>query len=101
MFTSTCQHSCPPPCGIAIHRPSQKSPISNFYLAGDYTKQKYLASMEGAIYSGKLAAEKITDDLAVKAALTSSQGASLQPAMVAASVAAAASLISSVDPTVL
>ena len=28
-------------------RPLQKSPIKGFYLAGDYTKQKYLASMKG------------------------------------------------------
>ena len=49
---------------VARHsrRPTQKTPISNFYLAGDYTKQKYLASMEGAIFSGKLAAEQIVQD---------------------------------------
>jgi len=38
-------------------RPTQRSPFSNFYLAGDYTKQKYLASMEGAVFSGKLCTE--------------------------------------------
>lgn len=38
-------------------RPTQRSPMSNFYLAGDYTKQKYLASMEGAVFSGKLCTE--------------------------------------------
>lgn len=40
-------------------RPLQKSPIKGFYLAGDYTKQKYLASMEGAVLSGKLCAQAI------------------------------------------
>lgn len=40
-------------------RPLQKSPIPRLYLAGDFTKQKYLASMEGAILSGKLAAQAI------------------------------------------
>lgn len=45
-------------------RPLQRSPYERFYLAGDYTKQKYLASMEGAILSGKLAAEAICEDLA-------------------------------------
>lgn len=40
-------------------RPLQRSPIEGFYLAGDYTKQKYLASMEGAILSGKLCAQAI------------------------------------------
>lgn len=40
-------------------RPDQKSPISNFFLAGSYTMQRYLGSMEGAVLSGKLAAEAI------------------------------------------
>lgn len=43
-------------------RPAQKTPITNFYLAGDFTMQKYLGSMEGAVLSGKLAAEVITQD---------------------------------------
>lgn len=46
-----------------VCRPTQRTPINNFYLAGDYTKQKYLASMEGAIFSGKLAAEAIVEDV--------------------------------------
>lgn len=33
--------------------------MEGFYLAGDYTKQKYLASMEGAVLSGKLCAQSI------------------------------------------
>jgi len=43
-------------------RPSQKSPIKNFFLAGDYTMQKYLASMEVAVLSGKLCAESINNE---------------------------------------
>lgn len=43
-------------------RPSQKTPIANFYLAGDYTMQQYLGSMEGAVLSGKLAAQTIAQD---------------------------------------
>lgn len=39
--------------GREDYRPTQRSPISNFFLSGDYTKQKYLASMEGAILSGE------------------------------------------------
>lgn len=35
--------------------------VKNFYMVGDYTKQKYLASMEGALFSGKLGAEAIVD----------------------------------------
>ena len=40
-------------------RPSQATPVRNFFLAGDYTMQRYLASMEGAVLSGKLCAEAI------------------------------------------
>ena len=40
-------------------RPTQKTPIPNFYMAGDYTLQRYLASMEGAVLSGKLCAEAV------------------------------------------
>ncbi len=40
-------------------RPDQISPVKNFFLAGDYTDQHYLASMEGAALSGKLVAEKL------------------------------------------
>lgn len=40
-------------------RPTQKTPIDNFFLAGDFTMQMYLASMEGAVLSGKLAATEV------------------------------------------
>lgn len=42
-------------------RPSQESPITNFVMAGDFAIQKYLGSMEGAVLSGKLAAEVVCD----------------------------------------
>mmetsp|Transcript_19641 Transcript_19641/g.33009 ORF Transcript_19641/g.33009 Transcript_19641/m.33009 type:complete len:645 (-) Transcript_19641:117-2051(-) len=45
-------------------RPSQVTPISNFTLAGDWTAQKFLGSMEGATLAGKLAAEVIADKAA-------------------------------------
>ena len=48
--------------GCQEFRPSQRSPIKNFFLAGDYTMQKYLASMEGAVLSGKLCAETINKE---------------------------------------
>jgi zeta-carotene desaturase len=41
------------------YRPDQRTPISNFYLAGSYTKQDYIDSMEGATMSGHLAAAAI------------------------------------------
>ena len=40
-------------------RPDQTTPIANFFLAGDYTMQRYLASMEGAVLSGKLCAQAV------------------------------------------
>lgn len=46
--------------GCQACRPDQATPIQNFFLAGSYTMQRYLGSMEGAVLSGKLAAEKIT-----------------------------------------
>jgi len=42
-------------------RPQQRTPIPNFTLAGDWTSQKFLGSMEGAVLGGKLAAEVIID----------------------------------------
>ncbi|MEN9216396.1 MAG: FAD-dependent oxidoreductase, partial [Gloeomargarita sp. HHBFW_bins_162] len=40
-------------------RPTQVTPIANFFLAGSYTMQRYLGSMEGAVLSGKLAAQAV------------------------------------------
>mmetsp|Transcript_25349 Transcript_25349/g.55375 ORF Transcript_25349/g.55375 Transcript_25349/m.55375 type:complete len:625 (+) Transcript_25349:74-1948(+) len=45
-------------------RPSQTSPVDNFIMAGDFASQKYLGSMEGAVLSGKLAAEVVADKCA-------------------------------------
>jgi len=41
------------------YRPSQLTPIENFVCAGDWTSQKFLGSMEGAVLGGKLAAEVV------------------------------------------
>ena len=43
------------------YRPSQQTPIRNLVLAGDFTSQQFLGSMEGAVLSGKLAAEVLAD----------------------------------------
>ncbi len=40
-------------------RPTQKTPIQGLTLAGDYTKQPYFATMEGATVSGIMAAALI------------------------------------------
>jgi len=45
---ATCTHKVATP---------QETPISNFVMAGDWTSQKFLGSMEGAVLAGKLAAE--------------------------------------------
>lgn len=49
--------------GCEAMRPDQMSPISNFFIAGDFTKQKYLASMEGAVLSGQLAAKSLAETI--------------------------------------
>ncbi len=45
--------------GMDPYRPNQNTSIANFYLAGSYTKQDYIDSMEGATMSGHLAASQI------------------------------------------
>ncbi len=42
--------------GMEPYRPDQKTSFNNFFLAGSYTKQDYIDSMEGATMSGHLAA---------------------------------------------
>jgi len=56
--------------GRQAYRPDQKTPIANFYLAGSYTMQEFLGSMEGAVLSGKLAAGKITKDFPTTSEMT-------------------------------
>ncbi|NEO47739.1 MAG: 9,9'-di-cis-zeta-carotene desaturase, partial [Moorea sp. SIO4A3] len=45
--------------GMDPYRPNQKTPIPNFFLAGSYTQQDYIDSMEGATLSGRRAAKAI------------------------------------------
>lgn len=45
--------------GMEPYRPDQRTPVANFFLAGSYTKQDYIDSMEGATMSGRLAAAAI------------------------------------------
>jgi 15-cis-phytoene desaturase len=45
--------------GTEEMRPPQKTPVPGLVLAGDYTKQPWSASMEGAVVSGRLAAEAV------------------------------------------
>jgi zeta-carotene desaturase len=48
--------------GMDIYRPPQKTPIPNFFLAGSYTQQDYIDSMEGATLSGRQAAKAILEN---------------------------------------
>ena len=52
--------------GIDRYRPDQATSVPNFYLAGDFTRQEYLASMEGAVLSGKRAAAHMSERLPVR-----------------------------------
>lgn len=45
--------------GVGAHRPSQVTPISNFYLAGDWTNTGWPSTMESAVRSGELAAQAL------------------------------------------
>ena len=47
--------------GMEPCRPPQRTPVANFFLAGSYTRQDYIDSMEGATMSGRLAAAAILD----------------------------------------
>ncbi|MEW5309917.1 MAG: hypothetical protein WDW38_001759 [Sanguina aurantia] len=45
--------------GMDLYRPDQTTPVPNFFLAGSYTKQDYIDSMEGATLSGRQCAAAI------------------------------------------
>ncbi|WP_016953107.1 15-cis-phytoene desaturase [Anabaena sp. PCC 7108] len=57
--------------GRQQYRPTQTTPIANFFLSGSYTMQRYLGSMEGAVLSGKLTAQAISDSIAPSGANSS------------------------------
>lgn len=47
--------------GMDAYRPDQKTPVANFFLAGSYTQQDYIDSMEGATISGRRAAKAVLE----------------------------------------
>jgi zeta-carotene desaturase len=49
--------------GADRYRPDQRSPIANLFLAGDWTAQDYMASMEGAVQSARRAAGYVREYL--------------------------------------
>ena len=46
-------------CTLSLKRPSQVTPLRNFYLAGDYTESDYPATLEAAVRSGITCANRI------------------------------------------
>lgn len=73
-----CAHHPASSCaGMDPYRPDQATPVPNFFLAGSYTKQDYIDSMEGATLSGRQCAIAIIDRVA---ALTGSSAAQKQAA---------------------
>src|SRR5262249_34272776 len=47
--------------GLEHHRPATKTSAGNLFLAGDWTRTGWPATMEGAVRSGYFAAEAICD----------------------------------------
>lgn len=45
--------------GVDQYRPGQATPVPNFFLAGDYTRQEFMASIEGAVRSARRVVERI------------------------------------------
>ena len=45
--------------GMDKFRPSQTTPIPNFFMCGSYTYQDYIDSMEGATKSGLMVADEV------------------------------------------
>jgi uncharacterized protein with NAD-binding domain and iron-sulfur cluster len=45
--------------GVDIYRPDQATTTPNMFLAGDYTQQEFMASIEGAVRSAKRAVERV------------------------------------------
>lgn len=48
--------------GVDVLRPPQRSPIRKLFLAGDWTRTGWPATMEGAVRSGWLAAREVARD---------------------------------------
>ena len=71
--------------GLDAYRPDQATPVPNFFLAGSYTKQDYIDSMEGATLSGRQCAGRIGE---VAAKLQGGTKAAAKAAPVAAAAAA-------------
>jgi 15-cis-phytoene desaturase len=45
--------------GTEMKRPTQKTPVENYFMAGGYTKNRFYDSMEGAVSTGNSAAREL------------------------------------------
>lgn len=61
--------------GMDIYRPRQQTPVENFFLAGSYTYQDYIDSMEGATKSGLACADAVLAATPNMAAAKATSGA--------------------------
>lgn len=52
--------------GLEAHRPGNRTAVRNVFLAGDWTRTGWPATMEGAVRSGFAAAEAVLADAAAK-----------------------------------
>jgi len=62
-------------------RPAQATPIPNFFMAGSYTYQDYLDSMEGATRSGLMVADEIIARADIPGGLADQRAKSAEAAM--------------------
>ncbi|MDQ3032229.1 MAG: FAD-dependent oxidoreductase [Myxococcota bacterium] len=53
------EHLVRPIPGAMSQRPTQKTPLGNFFLAGDWTEQRFMSCQEGAVRSGLICADAI------------------------------------------
>lgn len=60
--------------GVDRYRPDQASPVGNFFLAGDFTRQPFLASIEGATISAQRCVARINEAFA-RGTITPERGA--------------------------
>jgi 15-cis-phytoene desaturase len=59
------KHLIRPLPGAMTRRPSQKTPVPNLFLAGDWTQQDFFGSQEGAVRGGKACAKALRKHLGV------------------------------------
>lgn len=73
--------------GVDKYRPDQATPVPNFFLAGDYTQQEFLASIEGAVISGRRCVQRVQAWLQHEASDNANVPAAAQPTPLAARAA--------------